>query len=300
MAVDFGLGPILLATVSVENAAAAADLYAASFGFEIIQSGILTDEQTASWATPGLTGANFTIVAPPGRAPGWIRFIESPGAGAYRPLGSSGWAAIEILVQDTDAVARSLEGSLFEVIGEPKSLTNFPEIRAMQVIGPMGEVLYLTTLPESVGDFRLPTAVDAIDRVFIVILATRNFKGVTEGFAADFSIPIGNIRKRGVYFEGETYGHEPAEDMSMTTLQMNRHSLIQVDEYPNAVPDRPEVAGALPSGFAVATFAVPSIEPFIARALGPVVRLDDEPYTGRRALMIRNLEGWLTELVETG
>jgi len=31
MAVDFGLGPILLATVSVENAAAAADLYAASF-----------------------------------------------------------------------------------------------------------------------------------------------------------------------------------------------------------------------------------------------------------------------------
>jgi hypothetical protein len=50
----------------------------------------------------------------------------------------------------------------------------------------------------------------------------------------------------------------------------------------------------------VTTFAVPSIDRFLNRALGPVVRPDYAPYDGRRTVMLRNPEGWLTELVETG
>jgi catechol 2,3-dioxygenase-like lactoylglutathione lyase family enzyme len=294
-----GAGPIVAATVAVPDAAAAAALYTRIFGYVETSAGQVPVELAESWGAPQAAGAATVWMQPASGAPGGIRLVEQPADPAYRPLATPGWSAIEILVRDTDAVAARLIDSPFEIIGPPQSLKNFPEIRATQAIGPAGEVLYLTTLPESVQGFDLPAAASLVDRVFIAVLATRSFEETLEWLSVKFAISPRPAHERGVYHEGDRYGHVRANPLSMTTLQLTGQSLIQVDEYPHRAADRPVSPGALPPGFALASLAVPSVEPFERMALSAPVRPAAAPYDGRAALTIRAPEGWLVELIES-
>ena len=56
----------------------------------------------------------------------------------------SGWNAAELIVEDVDGLAVQLENSPFKIIGSPADLSFTKNIRAMQVMGPANEILYLT------------------------------------------------------------------------------------------------------------------------------------------------------------
>ena len=86
------------------------------------------------------------------------------------PFRHQGWMSLEISVENVDALRPDLEGSPFRVIGEPANLDVSDDIRAMQAIGPAGEVLYLTEIKAEVPPFELPFARCAVDRLFIPVL----------------------------------------------------------------------------------------------------------------------------------
>jgi len=73
---------------------------------------------------------------------GW-RIADRINAGAVgRPVRSL--SAAELIVDDVDALAAELASSPFRIIGGPADLSFSDQIRAMQVVGPAREVLYLT------------------------------------------------------------------------------------------------------------------------------------------------------------
>src|SRR6056297_2479657 len=88
----------------------------------------------------------------------------------YRPLTTWGWNAAELIVEDVDGLAAELEDSPFRIVGPPEDLSFSEAIRAMQVIGPAEEVLYLTMVKEPLPGFDLPRPACPVDRTFIVIL----------------------------------------------------------------------------------------------------------------------------------
>ena len=77
----------------------------------------------------------------------FLRFVQAAPVAGYGPMKTFGWNATEILVQDPDALAEQLADSPFKIVGSPMNLSSNENIRAMQVVGPANEVLYLTRIP---------------------------------------------------------------------------------------------------------------------------------------------------------
>src|SRR5690606_38410628 len=111
--------------------------------YRVQARGTITTEEAQAWGTPAMVGRCFVTLAPANGEVVSLRFISAPDC-QWHALRSHGWNVSEIVVQDVDALAAELRASPFKIIGEPASLTRFPMIRAMQVIGPANECLYFT------------------------------------------------------------------------------------------------------------------------------------------------------------
>ena len=104
----------------------------------------------------------------------WLRLIEIKGIRNCRPVPAQ-WMDVAgdqrfMMWMPCDP---GWTESPFQIIGEPANLDVSDDIRAMQVIGPAGEVLYLTEIKAVVPPFELPFARCTVDRLFIpVLLAT--------------------------------------------------------------------------------------------------------------------------------
>ena len=143
----FGMGPVLAATVTVANLNAAIKRYSDVVGYVPDAAGVVSTAQAASWGAPAMVGRAWQMMRPESREPGWIRLVEGTRPTAYRPLGHFGWGAIEILLRNTDDMHARMKDTEFAIIGEPHPLKSSPDIKAMQVLGPDGEALYLPTCP---------------------------------------------------------------------------------------------------------------------------------------------------------
>ncbi len=297
---DPRVGPALLASVLVPELGAAIAAYGEVLAYRPVDEGTVDGNLARSWGAPGVSSNPYAVLAPESGEPGWIRFVEGEVPPDHRPLASTGWAAIEILVADPDALAARMEDSPFNIIGPPAPLRSYPEIEAMQAIGPAGEVLYLTNVPSGGGEQDLPTVQSAVDRVFIVVLGVPDFEHALADFERTFALPARPARERGIYFIGPGYGLAVTDPLRMTTIQLAGKSLIQVDEYPGDAPPRARTDGGLPAGFAMTSFAVSSLEPHLDAALAAPVHPDGPPYEGRAAITIDAPGGALIELIETG
>ncbi len=297
---DPRVGPALLASVLVADLGGAIAAYGEVLAYRPVDEGTVDGDLARSWGAPGVSSNPYAVLAPESGEPGWIRFVEGEVPPDHQPLASTGWAAIEILVADPDALAARLEDSCFSIIGPPAPLRSYPEIKAMQAIGPAGEVLYLTNVPPGGGEQDLPTVHSAVDRVFIVVLGVPDFDGALADFEHRFALPARPARERGIYFIGPGYGLAVTDPLRMTTIQLAGKSLIQVDEYPADAPPRARADGGLPAGFAMTSFAVPSLAPYLDAALAPPVRPSAAPYEGRAAITLRGPGGALIELIEAG
>lgn len=292
-------GPILAATISVADLDRAVALYEGALFLSVAARGEVSPELARSWGAAHAAGCATAVLRPASGAPGWLRLIEAPATG-YRPLASTGWAGIEILVADPTALARHLADWPFEVIGPPAPLGSFPAIKAMQVIGPDGEVLYLTDVGTAARTMDLPAVSGDVDRVFIVVLAVPDFAKALAFYGKHFGLEAGEAHQRNIHFEGPGYGlPAPATPARMTTMRLAGQSLIQVDEYPADTPARPVTSPGLPAGFAFTSFAVPSLADFAEHGLAGPVHADGPPYDGRRTVTLRGPAGELIELIET-
>lgn len=158
MSTDKPCGPLRHATLVVADATPMIEAYAL-LGLIASAGGTVGQAQARAWQRPALAGCAVTWLAAPGAAP-LLRLIELPAAATRPTRLSHGWLALEVLVRDVDALGARLAGSAFEIVGAPADLAVSPAIRAMQVIGPAGEMLYLTQVKQPVPPFELPLSAE--------------------------------------------------------------------------------------------------------------------------------------------
>jgi len=269
------LGSICAVTTVVSDLDAVEHAYMQYLGMRVASRGTVSEEDGARWGAPLAAGCNMLTLVPEVGEATSLRFIEDAAAGRCAPFVTHGWNATEITVRDTDALAALLADSPFRIIGPPANLTGFEWIRAMQVLGPAGECLYLTDVG---GDASLAQPSAAVGQVFIVVVGGPSIDALNDFYRERFpnetmepvEIPIGVINHaNGLPAD---YKHR----LGLVTLPGGTR--IELDQYPQCTGPRTVVPGHLPPGMAVVSFRVDSLPDDAARvcirgAAGEIIEL---------------------------
>jgi len=183
---------------------------------------------------PGLEGARHCWLENSLGEP-WLEFVENTAADRTRPFSRYGWMSLEIAVQDVDALGKALRDGPFTIIGPPADLAMSDAIRAMQVLGPSGEVLYLTAVKCPVPPFELPAARCPVDRLFIPVMVCPDREAAlghygrlagTDGLRFDTPVTVLSASL------GLAADHKHA----IATVQLAGNTLIEIDEASDLAP----------------------------------------------------------------
>jgi hypothetical protein len=241
-------------TYTVPDLAPVEQAYTRWLRYRAVGRGAFPESMARACNAPSASGLPTLTLGPESGEPVHLRFVQDRASAGWRALTTHGWNCSEIVVRDVDALASELEDSPFRVIGPPASLQRFPMIRAMQVIGPVGECLYLTQIGAGSG-LRLPRAQSFVGRVFIVVAGGADLPALFrtyERFGNEFDPPVAT-RVRVISLAN---GLPPETDHRHGLVKLRDGTLIELDEYPDVTRPRPRSAGALPQGMALVTFAV--------------------------------------------
>jgi len=252
----------------------------------------------AAWGAPASAGRRYAIGRPSSGADVFLRFVEGTPPADYRPLRSYGWAAIEICVQDTDAVHERLRPSPFEIIGAPRQLDGMPEIYPMQVKGPDGEIVFLTQIKAQLKNCDLPMAESMIDRLFIVVLACAGIEGSIAWFERVLGFASGDAVAIAYGTLSNAFGL-PRDHKHVIAIGLHdRDCFLEFDQYPAAATVRPRVPGALPPGVAVASFHHPSLSTVRGEWITPPRHRAGAIYDGALSGTLLAPDDTLVELIE--
>lgn len=254
------IGGIVGTTVTTPDLAASLAAYTRDLGFVEVQSGKVSADQAASWQAPATAGAHFVSLAPGGHEDFLMRFVEQPAATAYRAFSTHGWNAAELIVEDVDAMARSLEGSAFRIVGAPADLVFCTDIRAMQVVGPAGELLYLTQFKRPVPGLDVPRPRCPVDRVFIVILGGSTLPAMQAFYADNFGVPEAPVMESRVVAMADVFGLDREHRFRIAALPLAGQSLIEIDAMPEGAGPVPRDNGRLPSGISIVSVSGPAAD----------------------------------------
>ncbi len=293
------LGPLLAATMSVADLARSCDVYERWLGYGPEEEGRVSAALAATWAAPAAEGAPWALLAPASGAPGGLRLVEAPTVNGYRPLQSVGWAAAELTIMDVDGIAEELQASPFRIIGPPRALSSISAIKAMQMVGPDGEVIYLSDLRAYEGKFDVARATVPVDRAFIAILAARDLEATRVFYETHFHAQ--RMSDHEVVYPVLNDAFDCGADFRhrISSLQLGGQSVIEIDQYPDGAAARPAATGNLPPGMAMMTFATPALDQLGIEFLSPSESFAEAPYNGSRVAVCRGASGELIELVES-
>ena len=143
--VKSGIKRIKIATISVQDINLFESYYINWLNYKVVSRSNISQSMERSWGIKGYKDTPFILLAPNNGEDVFIRAIQTKNLTEVIPLTYLGWSAIELVVSDVDVVARNLINSPFKIIGPPKALTDGSPIKAMQIIGPANEVIYLTS-----------------------------------------------------------------------------------------------------------------------------------------------------------
>jgi hypothetical protein len=245
------LGSICAVTTIVQALEPIEHAYTTYLGMRVAARDKVEATEAEAWGAPGCTGCDSLTLVPEIGEETSLRFIADPAAGVCAPFTSFGWNATELTVRDTDTLAANLAHSPFRIIGPPANLKGFDSIRAMQVLGPAGECLYLTDVR---ADSSLAQARASVGQVFIVVASGPDIDALCAFYHALFvneiskpvAIPIGVIN---------TANGLPADTrhrLSIVTLPDGTR--IELDQYPPGTGPRATRPGHLPPGMAIVSF----------------------------------------------
>jgi len=271
-------------------------------GYRVVEQGQLGADLGAAWHAPAVEGQRYCTLVPASGTDSYIRLVETADPGGYGPPMTFGWNATELLVLDVDALALRFRGSPFRVLGGPGDLYPRPRApRAMQVVGPSGELIYFTRILPGGSRYGLHGARSPVDRVFIVTVGGPSsgemhaFYGGTLGHRIMDRMPfINTILARGCGVPDST-----VFPTSIARIP-GRSFLVEMDQYPPGVGPRPRRDGHLPPGMSMVSFQVQSLDRVPVRMRAPPRRIDGMPYAGRRVAVIEGNAGEWLELIEGG
>ena len=229
------LGPVVCGTVVCPSLPDALERYAA-LDLRCVREGRISAETAARWLAPGSAGWRCATLRSESGCD-WLRLVEAPDFSPEPAIGRHGWMALEVLVADVSAIAGRVQAAGFEVIGPPQPLAVNAAIVAMQVLGPGGEMLYLTEVGAEAPPFELPTARCAVDRLFIAVLsAPDRARAAAHYAAAGAAAPLRFDTRIGVV--NRHFGYPPDTEHPVATVQLAGESLIEIDELADARPAR--------------------------------------------------------------
>lgn len=153
-------------------------------GYPLLERGHLQSSDVAVQRDSRLCACAFARLSLSAERGQVLEIVEYSGCVPMEPFGAPGWAAIELLVLDLDEAYTNVQSLGLSVWGKPKPLSFTDKIRAMQVLGPAGELIYFTEQRAPVADWPLPQARTQHDQCFVVILCSHRIE-VSNRFYAD-------------------------------------------------------------------------------------------------------------------
>ena len=285
------------ATLVTPDPLAAAARYARWMDYRLVEKGEVSPALAKSWGAPGSAGRPYAVCRPASGAEVYLRFVQGEAPDGYRALRTYGWAAIELCVEDVLAVNARMQASPFEIIGPPKPLDGLPTIFPMQVKGPDQEVVFLTQILEDLPEYDLPRAQSPIDRLFILVLASSDLEASSRWLERALKLQAGRPVELAYGVLSEAFGLAADHPHRIATLVHGRDVFLEVDQYPVEATGRPQRAGELPPGIALASLFHPEFDALEGSWIEPPAKRDGVIYGGGRSGVMQGPDGTLVEVI---
>lgn len=289
------LGPIKGATLVTNDLDNCVRAYCDNLQFSVVRKLTVSEQLANHWQAPELTGAKLAILAS-SDGNDWLRVVEDKQCLDPTPLKRHGWLSLETNVADVDAISKQINQEHFEVIGEPAYLQVSDAIKAMQVIGPAGEVSYLTQIERPVPPFELPMTDAFTGGLFIPVLATPD-----RDKSLDFYQQLNNA-DAGLKFDtkitvlNKAWDKDIEHQYPVATLQLGGNCLFEIDQLPQATAISCR-KGSLPSGISMVSCFTQNLEAIAKQFNVELTVIDDEYYQGKSAAILTGSAGELIELI---
>jgi len=248
------LGKIAAVTISTSDLNKMVEVYQEFLRYRVTKSGQITAKESSAWGAENLTNADYVVMQPEKSDDFSFRFIHQPDQSNYIAFKSVGWNAAELIVEDVDGLAVQLENSPFKIIGSPADLSFTKDIRAMQVMGPANEILYLTQFKNKVPEFDSPKPRCAVDQTFIVVLAGKSLDEMQGYFHANFKLPKATVIESRIRSISRVFNFPADTKYKAAALALRDQSMIELDELPKEGNNRLSLDGYLPAGIAMVSF----------------------------------------------
>jgi hypothetical protein len=294
------LRSLCLVTYCVEELDSSVAAWTEYLGYQLVDTDPISEALAASWGTPAAAGKPAALLQPASGEPIFLRFIATGETRGFESPATAGWTATELLVQDPDALAARLETSPFQRLAGPGDLFPGPKSpRAMQVVGPTGELIYFTRILPGGSRYGMKQARCPVDRPFIVTVSGTS----TSAMQAFYAETLGMRVMPPMNFINGILAH--ACGVSPTTnfptsisTSPGRRYLIEMDECPPGLPERPRQAGQLPPGMAMVSSRVRSLAPLVPSLRAEPMAVSQAPYGGRRTGVVVGAAGEWLEVLE--
>ncbi len=292
------LDAIVAVTLSAPDLGATERAYATQLGYKVVERAQVSRSLAAGWGARAMKGRDYVLMQPASGEPVYLRIVDADEPPpAFAPLRTFGWNANEILVEDPVELAPLLKEP-FRIIGEPRPLDFNPNIIAMQVTGPAGEVDYFTRIPPTGSVFNLGSAKSFVDRTFIVVAGGPDVEASRAFYRDVLKMPTTDPSETKIHVLQDAYGLSRDTPTRIGIVRFPSSFLIELDQYPPAAVKRPVRRGHLPPGIAMVSFSVKSFEgEKLPWKVKPTAR-PEAPYNGRRAGVLVGPSGEWVELIE--
>ena len=287
------LGPAVISTLKTSDYDVCIEAWCHYLWQNIHSETELSNIEAEKWGVPHLVGSRVAWIENMLGEP-WLRIVEDRSARLIPPFSRSGWLSLEICVENVDTLYSELKNSPFEIIGKPADLDVSPDIRAMQVLGPANEVLYLTQIKACVPGFDLPFARCPVDRLFIPILLTHNRDSALATYT-EFSDTQGVLFETKITVLNQALGLPFNQRHPVATLQLSGKNLIEIDEL-EGLKAKNKACQTMSSGIISISFALRDFDELTSSAESYLIPAG--PFAGKRANVLVGFSGECIELIE--
>jgi hypothetical protein len=274
--------------------------YCDLLAYRLVDAGTLPESLCVAWDTPDMVGRRYALLQPASGAPVFLRFIETGNTGGYWPPVTQGWIATEMLAEDPDALSEQLSGTAFRRIGGPANLYPGPKAaRAMQTVGPAGELVYFTRILPGGSRFGLKGPKSYVDRPFIMVVGGTSMARITDFYAGTLGLRVYESAPFVIGQMSRVLGAPPqtAYPVSLARLP-GRRFLLELEEFPQDIALRNRPDGQLPEGLAMVSFASAPLSGLALDYRADPRPINLPPYNGRRVGVIEGPSGEWLELID--
>jgi len=288
-----------IATIGVPDVAKAKAMYEKGIGLYEVNSGTVSEQVSASWGAPAMQGRPWAMMrCESGDSTFRIRIVQVDPVPGYFAMSTWGLNAIEMISMDVYEVNERILSAGFEVIGEPRPLSEaFSSVHAMQMKGPGEEVFYFAGDVTGENEFGLITANSLVDRIFNAVIGTPNIKASRSFYANNLGMSLGELMEFKVRVVADALGYSRDRAIAIGAARGTiPGSSLEFDAYPVEFSGpRPRSKGQLPPGVSMISLETSDIDAINVSYISPPASLYG---SGQAATFIGPAGEWI-EIIET-